>query len=424
MPRGTTRYQGRRRPATHPPRVVGVTDVVTGADHPAPPPPLTLWANAWRLVLVLTISLGAWLATVGPLIDTPAGDDERLVVWFLVADPLIGIACLVLVAFRRRMPVTVAAVTAACSAVSTVASGPATLALCSVAARRRVRELSVVGPLTFVAALVYERVIPQQDPLPFWGVLIMAALFVAVVVAVGVSIGSRRELMASLRERAETNERAQQARIASARAAERTRIAREMHDVLAHRISLVSMHAGALTFRDDLPREEQVAVARTIQDNAHLALQDLRDVLGVLRDTDGDPGSSPERPQPGLGDVSALVDEAAEAGVHVVASDLTEGTVPATTGRTAYRIVQEGLTNARKHAPGARVTVSIEGCAGQGLDVRVVNPAAVGRVAAPLPTSGLGLLGLTERVELVGGTLTHGWDRGAFVVHAWLPWSP
>lgn len=401
-----------------------MTDAAVRTDRLVPPPPLTAWGRTWRLLLVLTISLVAWIATVGPVIDTPAFEDEWLVAWFVIADPLIGVACLVLVAFRRRMPVTVAVVTTTCSAVFSMASGPATLALCSVATRRRVREVAVVGPLTFVAALLYERVIPQQDPLPLWVVVIMAALFVAVVVAVGVSVGSRRELMASLRERAETSEREQQARVASARAGERTRIAREMHDVLAHRISLVSMHAGALAFRDDLPREKQAAVARTIQDNAHLALQDLRDVLGVLRDTDDDPTGSPERPQPGLGDMPALVAEATATGVHVASVDDVEGVVPTTTGRTAYRIVQEGLTNARKHAPGARVTVSLAGSSGHGLDVRVANPAAVGRVAEPLPSSGLGLLGLGERVELAGGTLTHRWDRGEFVLHAWLPWNP
>ena len=221
-----------------------------GPQRPTPPPPLTVWGHGWRLLLVLSLSVGAWIATVGPVIDTPAAEDERVILWLVVADPLIGVACLVLVGFRRRMPVTVAVLTTMGSAVSSVASGPATLALCSVATRRRWREIAVVGPLTFVAAMVYERVAPLTDPLPLWGLLVMAALFVAVVVAVGVSIGSRRELMASLRERAETSEREQQARIAGARAAERTRIAREMHDVLAHRISLVSMHAGALAFRD------------------------------------------------------------------------------------------------------------------------------------------------------------------------------
>ena len=196
-----------------------------------------------------------------------------------------------------------------------------------------------------------------------------------------------------------------------------------MHDVLAHRISLVSMHAGALAFRDDLPREQQAAVALTIQDNAHLALQDLRGVLGVLRDTDGEPDGALEPPQPGTGDLAALVAEASAAGIKVSFLDDVDGAAPATAGRTAYRIVQEGLTNARKHSPEARVTVHLTGAAGEGLAVRVTNPAPVGTAPARMPTSGLGLLGLRERIELVGGTLTHDWEREEFVLHAWIPWA-
>ena len=101
--------------------------------------------------------------------------------------------------------------------------------------------------------------------------------------ATGYYIGARRELLAFWRERAETAEREHALAAERARAAERTRIAREMHDVLAHRISLVALHAGALTYRSDLDREETAAAAAVIQDNAHLALGELRQVLGVLR---------------------------------------------------------------------------------------------------------------------------------------------
>jgi len=126
-----------------------------------------------------------------------------------------------------------------------------------------------------------------------------------------------------------------------------------MHDVLAHRISLVAMHAGALSYRGDLSREETQLAAGVIQDGAHQALSDLREVLGVLRDPTGDHDGSPQRPQPTLHDVPALVAEAVDGGMRVQLDDELppEADVPAATGRTIYRMVQEALTNARKHAP-------------------------------------------------------------------------
>ncbi len=97
--------------------------------------------------------------------------------------------------------------------------------------------------------------------------------------------------------------------------------------------------------------------------------------------------------------------------------------VPASIGRTAYRITQEGLTNARKHAPGTEVTVSVEGAPGEGLTVTVRNPAPEGEVT-PVPGSGQGLIGLTERASLAGGRLEHGPEEdGGFRVRAWLPWA-
>ncbi len=105
-------------------------------------------------------------------------------------------------------------------------------------------------------------------------------------------IGSRRELLATLRERANTSEAVQAARVAQARAAERAQIAREMHDVLAHRISLVTMHAGALTYRTDLDADQMRATAEVIQENSHQAMVELREVLGLLRDGPGDSAPS------------------------------------------------------------------------------------------------------------------------------------
>jgi signal transduction histidine kinase len=158
-----------------------------------------------------------------------------------------------------------------------------------------------------------------------------------------------------------------------------------------------------------------------IRASAHQALQDLREVIGVLRDDAGE--GAPERPQPSLTDLPALIDESRRAGMAVnwenKIHDVT--VVPANVGRSAYRTVQESLTNARKHAPGAAVRVMVDGSAGSGLTVEVRNPLV--KAAPDIPGAGAGLIGLTERAMLAGGRLEHGRTlQGDFRVHAWLPW--
>jgi signal transduction histidine kinase len=162
--------------------------------------------------------------------------------------------------------------------------------------------------------------------------------------------------------------------------------------------------------------------AGVIRASAHQALQDLREVIGVLRaDTAMD--APPERPQPTIADLPQLADESRAAGTRVrLDLDVPAGEVPDLTGRTIYRMVQEGLTNARKHATGAAVTVAISGGPGTGLTVDVRNPWPVNRFAA-IPGTGTGLVGLAERATLAGGRLSHGrTDTGDFALTAWLPW--
>ena len=140
-----------------------------------------------------------------------------------------------------------------------------------------------------------------------------------------------------------------------------------------------------------------------------------------LRPTDG----TPEPPQPGVDDIAGLVAEEAAGGMRVRLSNRIDGEVPPATGRTAFRIVQEALTNVRKHATGTAVTVDLAGTPDDGLVVAVRNAAPVGPVARPsLPASGLGLIGLAERAELAGGRITHGVDgTGGYAVRAWIPWT-
>jgi signal transduction histidine kinase len=199
-----------------------------------------------------------------------------------------------------------------------------------------------------------------------------------------------------------------------------------MHDVLAHRLSLLSVHAGALEFNPGASRAEIERAAGVIRESAHQALDDLRGVIGVLREPDGTGDGAGGRPQPTLADVPRLVEESRDAGMRITleADDAVMAAAPAAPGRTAYRIVQETLTNARKHAPGTEVTVRLRGGPARGLTVEVSNPVPAATAVVPVvPGAGQGLIGLTERASLAGGDLEHGRSGGDFRVRAWLPWA-
>ncbi len=378
------------------------------------PLPISRWGHTWRLLLVLAISAAAW-------VEAAIWQWQHLRAWFW-ADLGVGIASLVLAHWRRRFPFTVALVTNVATIGSFSSGGPATLTLFSLATRRRWREIVPITLVAMAAGLVSLRSAPgsQEDDLIVTGPALVAIL--GVIVAWGMYVGSRRELLGTLRERAETAESEQAARVAQARTSERTRIAREMHDVLAHRISTVTMHAGALTYCEDLTAAQMRATAEVIQDNARQALVELREVLGLLREEPGD--AAPERPQPDATDLDALIREAMTTGLRVSPTiQVDTSGVPPTTGRTAYRVVQEALTNVRKHATYTAVSIDVTGSPGEGLRVVVSNRLPIGQPAHDLPASGLGLIGLRERVELAGGRL----DREItpqrdFVLSAWLPW--
>ncbi|MFB4274805.1 sensor histidine kinase [Nonomuraea sp. MTCD27] len=336
----------------------------------------------------------------------------------LTVEQVTGALACASVWLRRRWPVGLAVVLTVLSSYLELVGGASVVALFTVAVHR---PFKVSGPITLLSLITlapYVILRPQSDLDRGWA----AALGVAIVLTVfawGIVIRARRQLVWSLRERADTAAE-------EAKRLERERIAREMHDVLAHRISMLSLHAGALEFRPDAPPAEIARAAGAIRTNAHLALQDLREVIGVLRHStsDGDDdggGMVPDRPQPTLANLPALVEECRQAGMDV-RLDLRAGEAPEGPGRNLYRIVQEALTNARKHAGGVPVTVTVEGTRGGGLSVEVRNRLWA-RHGARIPGAGAGLIGLTERAELAGGRLEHGaTPEGEFVVRAWLPW--
>ncbi|RSN22083.1 two-component sensor histidine kinase [Streptomyces sp. WAC 05977] len=379
-------------------------------------PPIRLWGEAWRLLAAAGLGVLLWLVTASQL---PVGAAGPRVDWLITGDPLIALACLVALLWRRRFPVVITTAVALASMASVLAAGAALLSLCSLATRRRPAETAFVAVLSVVTAVLTAGLYPQREaPGPLWLVISLPTLLVGIVVAVGAAIGARREEVRSLRQQVESAEREQAARAAEARIMERHRIAREMHDVLAHRVSLVAMQAGVLGHRPDLPADQVAELARGIADGSHQALEELRDVLGVLR-------ASPEElepPQPSLADLPALVADARALGLDVTLTASIPGEPPDAIARTVYRVVQEGLTNAGKHAPGARVAVTVEGEAGDGVRATIRDSGAARAVAGP-PSSGFGLLGLSERVGLAGGELDHhAGPGGGFVLTARLPW--
>ncbi|MEU5983383.1 histidine kinase [Streptomyces sp. NPDC047434] len=229
-------------------------------------------------------------------------------------------------------------------------------------------------------------------------------LFMLLAVVGGLWMGNRRRLVRALNAQVEHLRIERELREGTARVAERSRIAAEMHDVLAHRLSLIALHTGVLSTRASTlppPVAERLTLLRTASTEA---LADLRDVLGALHERGHTTADSP--PSPVLRDVHELVEQAREAGqqVELQVSGGAEQ-APASHRLALYRLVQEGLTNARKHAAGAPVRIRLD-YGGPATVVEIINGA--GERAGHGTPSGFGLVGLAERVRTLGGDLHAG----------------
>jgi signal transduction histidine kinase len=359
-------------------------------------------------VVDATMYLVAFAIATATLVDTW----ELHPPWLRVVAIVVGLAALVSLHWRRTHPAAVGIGVGAVSLVILTASGANLVATFNAAIRARGRDLAIIAGLTIAWAFANPLLYPPDGS--YWLDAGASLLMAGVALGWGLFVRARRELVRSLRDQADRA-------LDEARAAERRRIAREMHDVLAHRLSLLSVHAGALEFRPDAPAEEVAEAAGVIRESARAALDELRGVIGVLREDGGESLTQP--PQPTLADIAALVEESRAAGMRITARiELGDAAPPAAVGRTAYRIAQEGLTNARKHAPGAAVTLTVQAPDGDlRVEIRSLAPVAVAS-ASPLPGAGTGLIGLAERVTLAGGELESGVDpAGAFVLRARLP---
>lgn len=336
-----------------------------------------------------------------------------------------GAAALVL---RRRGPVAVLLFTCALTAAELVTGDPrapvafsAVIALYTVAAHTdrpttwRV-SLTTMAVLTAVAMAFGPGPWYAQDKLAIFAWTGMAG-------AAGDALRSRRAFIDAMRERAERAERTREEEARRRVAEERLRIARDLHDVVAHHIALVNVQAGvAAHVMDKRPDQAKEALAH-VREASRSAIDELRATVGLLRQS-GDP-EAPTEPAPGLALLDGLVASFRAAGLPVVCAVDEQGAgLPAAVDLAAYRVVQEALTNVHKHAgAGARAEVAIVR-AGRSLEVAVVDD-GTGTGEPAQGGGGHGLLGMRERVAALGGTLEAGpRPDGGFGVRAILPVKP
>ncbi|MFJ2341512.1 sensor histidine kinase [Streptomyces antimycoticus] len=356
---------------------------------------------------------------------------------------------------RRRLPALVFLITLPGILIGYVWFAPM-IALYTVALLRPNHRLLGISALLLAAAHFIPWPVSDFEPTAYREntlTLIDACVTSVGPIALGLLVRTRGELAARIEDLTRSRRHADELIAEQVLSTERARLAREMHDVVAHQVSLISLQAGAvqISAEDAKAREG----ARTIRELSVRTLDELRHMVGILRAAGGD--HEELTPQPRLADLPRLI-ELSALNVSFEADDATRRPGhPEAVERAAFRIVQEALTNVRKHAPGARVTVRVndaeeaEGAAQtatedaapsaapsaaqgtaekaeetRGLRVEVRNgPPDASAVAPGLPGGGHGLVGLRERAQLLGGTLEAGpTEEGGFVVRADFPKTP
>jgi len=271
---------------------------------------------------------------------------------------------------------------------------------------------SLLGLL--VLALAVQRELQATEAVLTWLVMLLLALLLVVLPWLVGRYRAQQALLASAGwDRAERIEREQRMAIDQERLRERSRIAQDMHDSVGHELSLIALRAAALELDPSLPDEHRQA-ATSLREAAATATDRLGEIIGVLRDSE-----APVVPRDET--VPSLVERASASGLKVRLVEEGDAELSPMVDRAVHRVVQESLTNASKHAPGASVTVTVTR-ADDDVQVQIVDTGAALPVASSVPSTGRGLDGLRERVRLVGGTLTAGpRPSGGFEVAATMP---
>ncbi|MFI6372017.1 sensor histidine kinase [Streptomyces sp. NPDC050546] len=384
-------------------------------------------AKAHPLAVDAVLAAGVLTCMVAGSLVEPRHRDT--VNWVLrTPDPLslvlmvLGAAALV---FRRRAPMTVLALTGTFSVIESVTGDPrAPVAMSAVIALYTVAS-TTDRPTTWRVGLLTTTVLTgaamAAGPLPWYaqenlGIVAWAGIGATA----GDAVRSRRAFIQAIRERAERAERTREEEARRRVAEERLRIARDLHDVVAHHIALVNVQAGvAAHVMDKRPDQAKEALSH-VREASRSALNELRATVGLLRQS-GDP-EAPTEPAPGLDRLDELAGTFRNAGQRIEVARTDQGTaLPAAVDLAAYRIIQEALTNVQKHAgPHAKAEVSVVRV-GPNIEITVLDDGS-GEDADPGSGGGHGLLGMRERVTALRGTLTTGPRYGGgFRVHAILP---
>ncbi|UGT69308.1 sensor histidine kinase [Nocardia gipuzkoensis] len=338
----------------------------------------------------------------------------------------------VAVAARRRWPVPVFVVTALASLIYFGFDFPDRLsylalfiALYTLAAYGDGRRsLMIAGGGITVLAVGWLIAAADVEPIVAIGWVFFRIGASVISTTLGESVRSRRVIAADAQERAELAERSRDEEARARVDAERLRIAREVHDTVAHAIAIINVQAGVTAHVLDKRPEQAREALRTIEQTSSRALHEMRAILGVLRDGDE------REPYPGLGQIDELVGKARDAGLDIAFEQTAPVTpLPSAVGSAAYRIVQESITNVIRHVGPTRVTVALE----PGIDalrIRVIDAgsrdtAHVPPRAGSSPTTGRGIVGMRERCQLLGGELdATSRPDGGFEVTARLPLAP
>ncbi|HET6191685.1 MAG TPA: histidine kinase [Trebonia sp.] len=372
----------------------------------------------YRPLLVLDAAVPALVAAVIVVGEALGGSGRP-------AAAVLGAAAAAALYGRRRFPAaTLAASALAVAALFHLDQAAGVVALIAPAvalyslALRRGRPAQLLAGVAAVGAVIMADVLSGGSPTVLQ--TLSHVLLVSIPLLAAEAIRAHRSYLQVLQERVELAERSREQEARQRTEQERLRIARELHDLVAHTLTEINVQAGAAAER--LEAGVGRAALERIEDASHRAIGELRAVLGVLRDPQH--AGAPLLPAPGVMDVPDLVSRARDAGLDACLQVAGEQPPRLSDGSSlaAYRIIQESLTNARRHAPGAPVTVGVT-FGGERMSILVQNPSA-GRDHDDDTVAGVGLQGMYERATAAGGILTAGHTRQGFTVHADLPYLP